>query len=648
MGFLSPWNLLAAFAVVVPIVLHLFHRQDTPRVVFPAIQYLLRTEREHARTIRFRQLLLLLVRTLAVLFVVFAGARPFLHGAGGVHEATALVIILDNSMSSGRVVDEERVLEGLKVVALESLARVGEEDQVWLLRAGEPWAPALQASAGQLARAVRSTQVSAAAGNISAALVRARSLVEQSPLTVREIHVVSDGQADPGRRVMDIGESAVVVLTALSPVADENTYLDSLTVGGGLAPLANEQSHLGLKVTGPNPTATVPLRLVVDGRIHGAVSGAGGTTTVLPLGPFGRGWITGFVETDPDALAADDRLYFALSIRPAPLVTGTETESLFLESALAVLESAGRVRRVGPNAAPDARLALGGADLDDSGVPTIIFPEGDPERLPALNRRLASAGVPWRYTITPVRGEARVATMPGFPVDLRGTRVRSRFQLIPGPEADTSRILARLSSGEPWIVEVTAGGGRALLLASPLEEEASSLPVTAALIPLLDWALGSWSARRGGSGDVPAGSPIPLPSGVTVVVGPSGVSTSARGQTEFEETRRAGIYDLMSESGVVARVAVNSPSSESVFLTLSRESFHAGETGSVTFVRDRQRWNRSIFVDSQGPEVGRELLGAVLLLLGVESIVAASGITRRKRESPSAADGATSLGTSEA
>ena len=114
MGFLSPIFLLAGLAVAVPLILHLFHRHDAKRMVFPALQYLLRTEKEHARTIRFRQLLLLLLRIAAVLLLVGAGARPFLRGGGGVHEPTATILFLDNSMSSGLITGGARVLDLLK------------------------------------------------------------------------------------------------------------------------------------------------------------------------------------------------------------------------------------------------------------------------------------------------------------------------------------------------------------------------------------------------------------------------------------------------------------------------------------------------------------------------------------------------------
>ena len=77
MGALSPFFIVAAFAVGVPIYLHLFHRHETRRLSFPALRYLERTEREHARQIRLRQLILLVMRVGVLILLVGAGARLF-------------------------------------------------------------------------------------------------------------------------------------------------------------------------------------------------------------------------------------------------------------------------------------------------------------------------------------------------------------------------------------------------------------------------------------------------------------------------------------------------------------------------------------------------------------------------------------------
>jgi hypothetical protein len=82
MGLLNPLLLLLAGAAAVPLLLHLLQRHQGPRVVFPALRYLRRAEKESARRIRLRQILLMLLRMAAVLLLALAAARPF-TGFGG-------------------------------------------------------------------------------------------------------------------------------------------------------------------------------------------------------------------------------------------------------------------------------------------------------------------------------------------------------------------------------------------------------------------------------------------------------------------------------------------------------------------------------------------------------------------------------------
>src|SRR5690554_4558478 len=147
MGFLSPLLLLLGLAVAVPLVLHLFQRQHGPRVVFPALRYLRRAEMENARRIKLRQLLLLALRLAALVLIALAAARPFVRAVGDGHLPTAAVIILDNSMSTGLVDGERRVFDALQARALEALAQAGPDDRFWLIRAAQPWEPAVPGGA---------------------------------------------------------------------------------------------------------------------------------------------------------------------------------------------------------------------------------------------------------------------------------------------------------------------------------------------------------------------------------------------------------------------------------------------------------------------------------------------------------------------
>ncbi|HUO51673.1 MAG TPA: BatA domain-containing protein, partial [Gemmatimonadaceae bacterium] len=84
MAFLSPLWLLAALAAAVPLAIHLLRRRTGAPIDFPAVRWLQRAEREHSRSLRLRNLLLMLLRVGAVLLFALAAAQPMapLPGAG--------------------------------------------------------------------------------------------------------------------------------------------------------------------------------------------------------------------------------------------------------------------------------------------------------------------------------------------------------------------------------------------------------------------------------------------------------------------------------------------------------------------------------------------------------------------------------------
>src|SRR5690606_21670512 len=223
MGFLVPALLALAAAAVVPIVLHLLQRHQGPRVVFPALRYLRRAEKESARQIRLRQLLLLLLRVAALLLLALAAAQPFIRGAGASHEPSAVAIILDNSLSSGTVSNDRRVLDDLKARALETLERAGPDDRFWLLRAGAPWEPALPGDAETTAARVRETEPTAAASDLAAAVTHAAALLATGAEgRAREIQILSDAQASAFRGPVEALDDDVEVVIRAQGEAPPN------------------------------------------------------------------------------------------------------------------------------------------------------------------------------------------------------------------------------------------------------------------------------------------------------------------------------------------------------------------------------------------------------------------------------------------
>lgn len=628
MLFLSPWLLLAAAAAAVPVFLHLLHRGEGRRLSFPALRYLLRTEREHARRIRLRQRMLLLLRVAAMGMLALAGARPFWRGAGGAHPPTALAIVLDNSLSSGRVAGAERVLEALERRALAGVARAGSEDRIWVLRAGEPWDVATPLDAAAARTRILATEVSAAAADIPDAVRRAAGLVRQTGLPAAEVHVLSDLQASALTGSAAELEGVAVLAYRPAPPARPNHYLGSVLVGGGLPPLAGRRSELTVGVAGD--TAAVPLRLVVGDRIRGAGRAPAGASTALPFGPFAAGWVDGFVETDPDELAADDRRWFALAVLPPPVVAVRGTAPFFVEEALAVLEESGRMRRGGGRA--DVVLSVGGEGADEArtGRTVVVIPPADPELLPALNRRLAAASIPWRYAMLAGSGETRVAEHR-LPLALEGVRVAKGYALESAAAGGDAEVLARLSDGTPWVVRGRAGAGGYRLLGSPLDAESTNLPISASMVPLLEWMIataGYGSAGRvGGSAPaVTAGSPLSLPAAATTVRSPDGEDHPVDPSQDYRVTRQPGIYRVLAGDSVLEEIAVNPPLAESQLAPADADRIRrALGPGAKLMEDDSTAWAAEVFTARLGTELWRPLLLALLVVLIAESGVAARG-----------------------
>ncbi len=633
MGFLAPALLVLGAATVIPILLHLLQRHQGPRVVFPALRYLRRAEKESARKIRLRQILLLLLRLAALVLLALAAARPFLRGSGASHEPTAVALILDNSLSSSAVVEDRRVLDGLKARALESLLRAGPDDRFWLIRAGAPWEPALPGDAATTAMRVRATEPTPAAGDVSAAVTHAAALLATgADGRAREIQILSDAQrsafvADPG----DLG--AVTIVAWVPDGTPPNRAIVNVEVGGGLAPIAGQRSAVAVGVEGAGGD-TVGVRLTLDGRTVAAGSAPIGSSAVLPFPARAPGFAVGHVEMDADVLRGDDRRYFATRVLPPPAVAYTGGNT-FLNDGIDVLADAGRIRR--DAGVVDVAVLPAGAGIEAlrAGANAIILPPTSPLELPALNRRLTAARVPWRYSARSGTGEARLvleSQADGVLSPLGRARIREWYTLERLGASPDSVLLA-LSDGSPWAVrgERTAGGTY-ILLATPLDEAASTIPTSPAMLPLLDRLTGAWTAADATAPSAAPGETIVLPARASAILLPDGTREPVGNASTYRITGGAGVYAILGGTDTVAAFVVNPAAAESDLTRLSeRELRNRFADVDVVTVDDADDWTGAVYQQRLGAESWRPFALLAFLVLVIETMLAASGQVNRTR-----------------
>ncbi len=99
---LNPFLLWFAALGAVPIIIHLLNKRRYRPVVWAAMEFLMAAIQKNARRLQMRDIILMIIRTLAVICLALALARPTLSAKsliGG--NKTAAVILLDNSLSMG-------------------------------------------------------------------------------------------------------------------------------------------------------------------------------------------------------------------------------------------------------------------------------------------------------------------------------------------------------------------------------------------------------------------------------------------------------------------------------------------------------------------------------------------------------------------
>jgi len=105
MSFLTPLFFLGVAALAAPILVHLVRRTRARRVQFPALVFVRQVPQRTIRRRTLHNILLMLLRCLAILLIVIAFTRPFFSGGSAAKDNTAAgatVILIDNSLSMRR------------------------------------------------------------------------------------------------------------------------------------------------------------------------------------------------------------------------------------------------------------------------------------------------------------------------------------------------------------------------------------------------------------------------------------------------------------------------------------------------------------------------------------------------------------------
>ncbi|WP_412061415.1 BatA domain-containing protein [Rubrivirga sp. IMCC45206] len=681
MGFLNPLVLLGLAAAAIPIAVHLFNFRRPERVDFSTLRFVREIEATAMRRVRIKQWLLLALRTLAVLALVLAFARPTRTADAGVFSegaARSLVLVLDNSRSMTLRDAQGELLDQARALASGVVEATGGGDERTLSPTAAPggYRAVPYETAGPVLDAIEALPALAGAEPLAAAVARAGSLLEGALHPRREIVVVSDLQAATFGDSLSaaLPDDVDVTLLPVGARAQVNTAVTDVRIISRIVEPGRPVQVEASVVRYGGRAGTVGAALLLDGErvAETAVDVVPGepATARFTVTPPARGWLGGEVRIEADGAAWDDARFFALRVPPPPrvlVVRGDGQRADLVSLALGVAAESG-----GLALSEVAEGALAGADLGAYDAVVLVGPSrvSDPGRLAAFvgegGGLLAfpsdspDALDPLLSALGGGRFDGTVGTADGESLGT-STDVDTEHPLFAGvfddarprPERIEIRKLARYraggadeatligtQAGAPLLQEIRRGEGRALVVGVAPDLGWSDLPQTGLFVPLLYRSAaylsagstaadtGELVAREGGTvrvEGVEAGAAL-------VLVGPDGIALTPSQRTVpgavvldvGDAVARAGLYRVLQGERTLRVVAVNEDPAESDPAALGPDEaarrLSAATGREVKVIENAAAFTRE---DAGGVPLWTWLLAVALACLVAETIVAA-------------------------
>jgi hypothetical protein len=539
LSFLYPAFLFGLLAASLPILIHLLNRRRLQRIQFPAVRFILLSQKRISRSYRLRHWLLLALRTLAVVFLVLLLANPIFQTGAGLFAGggpVAAVVLVDNSLSMRWSGDGNGFKQAKEAVRL-LISALNDGDRAALLPTNISGKEVfrLKGQRDVLLRELDAIEIADGTANLAAALDKAYELLSE-PAGQKEIRLITDmgltgwdqfsiaalKQVDPsipvklirvgrkeqplnaGIKEIRLGGQGVGVNLPLNIEATVSNFsarevkdvLVQLSIGGRnkeqklitLPPKGETSVSFQTRIDQPGPQAA---QVTLNKE---ALAGNGVANFTIDAQDKLRVLV---VDGDPQtSLAQSESFFLSRALNPA----GERDSSLFLPTVIvpdglnaAALDTYQVVILCNVATLPEAFVA----NLQNfvrQGGGLLIF-GGDKLQPDGYNQKL-SQSVPAELREKKTGPEASGENIdkldlahpalqsfadPILLESLKSTRVWGYLRANPRGQA----ALVSLANGDPLLLEQRVGAGKVILVTTTADRDWTDLPLKTAFLPLL-------------------------------------------------------------------------------------------------------------------------------------------------------------------
>ncbi|WP_316796468.1 BatA and WFA domain-containing protein [Pedobacter agri] len=320
MNFLYPGFLFALLSVAIPVIIHLFNFRRFKKVYFSNVRLLKEVEQQNSSKEKLKNLLILLSRILAIIFLVLAFAQPYIPLSEQKNKFVnnAISIYVDNSYSMEAINKDGNLLDEAKRRAKELIKGFGINDRFQLLTNNFEGKHQRLVNVDEFLKALEDVKISPANRNLQQILNRQGNVLTGS--ANKYSFIISDFQKNiaTGKKLETKSDIQYAFLK-LNATTLPNVAVDSVWVlSPNHQPGANEKLVVQLKNYSDEEAKNIPLKLSINNQQKGLGSitiPAGKTRKdTLNFSGLKAGWQKGIITIKDFPVTFDDTLSFSFKV----------------------------------------------------------------------------------------------------------------------------------------------------------------------------------------------------------------------------------------------------------------------------------------------------------------------------------------------
>ncbi len=321
MEFLYPTFLWALAVILIPIIIHLFYFKRFKKVYFSNTKFLKEIKEETTNKNKLKNILVLLSRILAIAFLVFAFAQPYIPVGEKIKKGTVGVsIFIDNSFSMQTMSEDAPLIDKAKLKATQVVNGFPDNTRYQILTnklygSEQKWIDKQNAL-----EKINEIKLSPAVKKIKNILKRQKQSLENNEIDNKYIYWISDLQ----RPIFDIdtGDIDTIIdynIIALQPVREKNISIDSCYWQNPV-PVLNQVNKLIVKIGNHSNEnlSDIPVNIEYNNQNYPSgkidIKANSSKTDTLELRIKTNGWNTAKINIKDYPVVFDDDYYIAFDV----------------------------------------------------------------------------------------------------------------------------------------------------------------------------------------------------------------------------------------------------------------------------------------------------------------------------------------------